>query len=200
MIEIEKMGKPGVAIVSGRFHTDAEASSRAFGMPDLQWVVVPRIYRNLEHELCISQTEDAIHDLQAALTSSIDERPDGVNTESTRTYEGDDRYDAVIKMNNEFIREDLGDGLPLHPATLEAVSKMLSGTCLPKDHVVCDMPPGFGIATVEKSDRTAPKRPKGSQESGVPGPIDEPGEPCHAGAVRPKQSAGKYESMNVHAK
>ena len=36
MIEIEKMGKPGVPIVSGRFEGDAIASSRAFGMPELQ--------------------------------------------------------------------------------------------------------------------------------------------------------------------
>jgi len=47
MIEIEKMGKPAVPIVSGRFTDDAKASSKAFGMPDLQFVVVPRIYRNL---------------------------------------------------------------------------------------------------------------------------------------------------------
>ena len=47
MIEVEKMGKPGVPIVSGRFEGDAIASSRAFGMPELQFVVVPRIYRNL---------------------------------------------------------------------------------------------------------------------------------------------------------
>ena len=40
MIELEKMGRPAVAIVSGRFEKDAVASSRAFGMPDLQWVVV----------------------------------------------------------------------------------------------------------------------------------------------------------------
>ena len=150
MIELEKMGRPAVAIVSGRFESDAVASSRAFGMPDLQWVVVPRIYRNLEPELSRSQTEDAIDDIIGTLTSSIDERQSGIDTESSRRYEGDDRYDAVMKMNDEFIREDLGDGLLLHPATPEAVAEMLKGTNLPPDHVVCDMPPGFGVATVEK--------------------------------------------------
>ncbi len=68
MIELEKMGRPAVAIVSGRFESDAVASSRAFGMPDLQWVVVPHIYRNLEPELSRSQTEDAIDDLIDTLT------------------------------------------------------------------------------------------------------------------------------------
>ena len=150
MIAIEKMGKPGVAIVSGRFDSDAVASSRAFGMPDLQWVVVPHIYRNLEPELCRTQTEDVIDDLVSALTSSIEARVQDTDTESSRRYEGSDRYDAILKMNTEFISEDLGDGLFLHPATSGAVAEMLKGTNLPPDHVVCDMPPGFGIATVEK--------------------------------------------------
>ncbi|MCH8309291.1 MAG: hypothetical protein IIB17_02190 [Chloroflexi bacterium] len=150
MIEIEKTGVPAVPIVSGRFVEDAVASSRAFGMPSLQWVVVPRIYRNLEHDLCRSQTADAIDDLIASLTSSIDARESGIDTAGARNYEGEDRYDAVLAMNDDLIGEDLGDGLPLFPATKEAVEAMLKGTNLAPDHVVCDMPPGFGIATVEK--------------------------------------------------
>ncbi len=150
MIELEKMGRPAVAIVSGRFESDAVASSRAFGMPDLQWVVVPRIYRNLEPEFSKSQTEDAIDDLVGALTASIDARAPGVDTDTTHRFEGDDRHDAILRMNDAFIREDLGDGLFLHPPTAEAVEAMLQGTSLPPDHVVCDMPPGFGLATVEK--------------------------------------------------
>ncbi len=150
MIELEKVGRPAVALVSGRFEEDAVASSRAFGMPDLQWVIVPRIYRNLEPELCISQTEDVIDELIGSLTSSIGERDSGIDTKNTRTYEGADRHDAILKMNDEFILEDLGDGLMLHPPTEEAVKEMLTGTRLPPDQVVCDMPPGFGLATVEK--------------------------------------------------
>ena len=150
MIEIEKTGVPAVPIVSGRFVDDAVASSRTFGMPSLQFVVVPRIYRNLEHDLCRSQTVDVIDDLIGCLTSEIEARVSGIDTEAGRSYEGDDRYDAVLTMNEDLIGEDLGDGLPLFPATKEAVEAMLKGTNLAPDHVVCDMPPGFGIATVEK--------------------------------------------------
>ncbi len=149
MIMVEKMGKPGVAIVSGRFESDAVASSRAFGMPDLQWVVVPHIYRNLDPETCRTQTEDAIDDIVASLTSSIDPRQNA-EAADTRRYEGEDRHDSILKMNQDFINDDLGDGLFLHPPTAEAVAEMLTGTNLPPDHVVCDMPPGFGVATVEK--------------------------------------------------
>ncbi|MBM3956864.1 MAG: hypothetical protein FJ313_02285 [Gemmatimonadetes bacterium] len=152
MIEVEKLGKPGVAIVSGRFEEDAVASSRAFGMPDLQWVVVPRIYRNLALDECVRQTELAFEDVVRALTSrgEVSGRTGPAGAGETHRFEGEDRYDAVVRMNEEFIRRDLSDGFPLLPATREAVDQLLKGTCLPPDHVVCDMPPGFGIATVEK--------------------------------------------------
>ena len=152
MIEIEKMGKPAVPIVSGRFEDDAIASSRAFAMPDLQFVIVPRIYRNLAIEECIRQTELAIDDLVGVLTQNGDggARTMAADTVEPHRFEGDDRYDAVLRMNEEFIRRDWGDAFPLYPATEEAVAELLKGTGLPPDHLVCDMPPGFGLATVEK--------------------------------------------------
>jgi len=150
MIEIEKAGIPAIPIVSGRFNDDAIASSRAFGMPDLQWVVVPRIYRNLEPELSESQTAEVIDEIIANLTSHAGERDSALDHASASRYEGDDRYDAVLKMNDDFLRDDLGDGLLLHPPTDEAVSALIDGTSLDANFEVCDMPPGFGIATVEK--------------------------------------------------
>ena len=150
MIEVEKMGKPAVPIVSGRFEDDALASSRTFGMPDLQFVIVPRIYRNLADDLCVSQTEDAIDDLIASLTSDGTQAAQSENDESTLRFEGEDRYDAVLKMNLEFTVRDWSDALPILPPTREAVEKLIEGTNLDANDVVCDMPPGFGIATVEQ--------------------------------------------------
>jgi hypothetical protein len=150
MIEIEKMGKPAVPIVSGRFELDAIASARAFAMPDLQFVLVPRIYRNLAIDECISQTEAAIDDLIGILTAEIDEAREAPQITTTERFEGDDRYDAVQRMNDDFILRDWGDAMPLYPPTQEAVDALIEGTNLPADHLVCDMPPGFGLATVGK--------------------------------------------------
>lgn len=152
MIEIEKMGKPAVPIVSGRFEGDAIASSRAFAMPDLQFVLVPRIYRNLAIEECVSQTELAIDDIVRVLTSTEDagDRTKPAVTAGVERFEGDDRHDAVLHMNEEFLNRDWGDGFPLLPASQEAVEELLKGTNLPPDHLVCDVPPGFGLGTVEK--------------------------------------------------
>jgi hypothetical protein len=150
MIEVEKMGKPAVPIVSGRFEDDALASSRTFGMPDLQFVIVPRIYRNLADDLCVSQTEDAIDDLIASLTSDGTQAAQSESDESTLRFEGEDRYEAVLKMNQEFTARDWSDALPVFPPTREAVENLIEGTNLNANDVVCDMPPGFGIATVEQ--------------------------------------------------
>tara|TARA_B100002003_G_scaffold222112_1_gene225641 strand:+ start:719 stop:2056 length:1338 start_codon:yes stop_codon:yes gene_type:complete len=151
MIEIEKMGKPAVPIVSGRFEDDAIASSNAFGMPSLQFVLVPRIYRNLPIPECISQTELAIDSLVQTLTADADARDgDGTDTAGGERFEGEDRYDAVARMNDDFIMRDWGDAFPLYPATREAVDDLIVGTKLSADDLVCDMPPGFGLATVEK--------------------------------------------------
>jgi hypothetical protein len=150
MIEIEKMGRPAVPIISGRFEGDAEASSRAFGMPDLRFVVVPRIYRNLNPEESIRNTEPAFDELVGMLTVEADSATHGEQIEEEHRFEGEDRFDAVLRMNEDYLRRDWGDGFPLMPATRSAVDELLSGTNLPPDHVVCDMPPGFGIATVEK--------------------------------------------------
>ena len=150
MIELEKMGRPAVPLVSGRFEDDAIASSRTFGMPDLQFVIVPRIYRNLADELCVSQTEDAIDDLIACLTSDGTAASRAAYDDSSLRFEGHDRYEAVLKMNAEFTLQDWSDALPLYPPTESAVADLIQGTSLGADDVVCDMPPGFGLATVEK--------------------------------------------------
>ena len=152
MIEVERMGKPAVPIISGRFEGDAIASSRAFGMPGLRFVIVPRIYRNLSPEESIRNTEPAFDELVRVLTADGDGDSDieGAPTEEVYRFEGEDRFDAVVRMSDDYLRRDWGDGFPLMPATRSAVDELLQGTRLPPDHVVCDMPPGFGIATIEK--------------------------------------------------
>lgn len=152
MIELEDMGKPAVPIVSGRFEYDAIASARTYGMPDLQYVVVPRIYRNLNPEESVQNTAPAFDAIVRMLTTNVsgESTQDDPSSAELQRFEGDDRFDAVLRMNEEYLLRDLGDGFPLLPPTREAVDALIAGTRLRYDRVVCDMPPGFGIATVEK--------------------------------------------------
>jgi len=151
MIQIEKMGKPAIPIVSGRFEEDAIASSRALGMPDLQFVIVPRIYRNLPIDECVSQTEAAIDDIIDVLT--VDQqhgRRERDEVAEVQRFEGEDRWDAILKMNEQWLMRDWGDSFVLHPPTTQAVDELIAGSNLDADELICDMPPGFGLATVEK--------------------------------------------------
>ena len=155
MIEIEKRGKPALFIVSSPFEKGAIASARVHGMPDIPYVVVPRIYKNLTTQQGIEQTEQAFDALVRELTTS----PNGgrvptaavrVNDGEVERFEGEDQLDALNIMNREYLNRDWGDGFPLMPATAQVVDKMLRGTNLSPDHILCDLPPGYGLATVEK--------------------------------------------------
>lgn len=65
------------------------------------------------------------------------------------TVEGRDQSEALRKANNLFMLSGWGDGLPLWPATAEAVDWMLQGTDLPREHLLGKFPPRGGFATVE---------------------------------------------------
>jgi hypothetical protein len=67
------------------------------------------------------------------------------------TVQGKDYQEAVDKMDQMFLKNMWGDGLPITPATRERVNWILTGTDLPRNSVVGTgkILPRGGIATVE---------------------------------------------------
>jgi hypothetical protein len=65
------------------------------------------------------------------------------------TFEGRDYFDALAKLNTDFLKSKWGDGLPVLPATEEYVKWLLTGTDLSRDTVLGKIPPTGRIATVE---------------------------------------------------
>ena len=65
------------------------------------------------------------------------------------TFEGRDYFDALAKLNTDFLKSKWGDGLPVLPATEEYVKWLLIGTDLSRDTVLGKIPPTGRIATVE---------------------------------------------------
>jgi hypothetical protein len=57
--------------------------------------------------------------------------------------------EALVKANHLLLARNLGDGLPLWPATRERVDWILQGAAAPRDHVLGRFPPRGGLATVE---------------------------------------------------
>ncbi len=156
MVELEKAGIPTCTILSNGFQEDAAASAKAFGMREIRFTVVPKVYNNITVEETVEQTEPAIGEVIKVLTTT----EDGYSLESAtlrekhdtslESYEGVDQLDALDKFNEDFIGNDWGDGFPLYPPTEERVLSILEGTALQPDHVVCMLPPGTGYATVHK--------------------------------------------------
>ena len=72
MIEVEKQGRPAVLLASGRFEQGTIASTRVLGMPDLRYVVVPGILRNLTSEETVEQVEQTFDTLIRELTTNMD--------------------------------------------------------------------------------------------------------------------------------
>ena len=58
--------------------------------------------------------------------------------------------DSVEAVNNFFLEKGWSDGLPIIPPTKEAVEEMLAGTTRDPADVVTEVPPKWGVATVEK--------------------------------------------------
>ncbi|MFC1986562.1 hypothetical protein ACFLWC_06200, partial [Chloroflexota bacterium] len=63
--------------------------------------------------------------------------------------EGNDYEDAVVNVNNLFLRNMWSEGLAIIPPTEGRVNWVLTGTDLPRDKVVAKMLPRGGIVTVE---------------------------------------------------
>ncbi|HUF19182.1 MAG TPA: hypothetical protein VMP00_00345 [Burkholderiales bacterium] len=63
--------------------------------------------------------------------------------------EGATYSDALMKANQLLLGNLWGDGLPLWPATREAVDWMLRGSPLPRDHLLGIFPPRGGVITME---------------------------------------------------
>jgi hypothetical protein len=155
MVELEKAGIPTVTILSDGFQHDSDASARAFGMGPLPRVVVPKVYNNITTEEAQAQTGPVVPDIIKLLTTQVSGEAleeSAVQAAQARreTFSDTDQMGAFEAFNSAYLERDWGDGFPLIPPTRERVEAMLRGTTLPPDEVVCTLPPGNGIVTVQK--------------------------------------------------
>ena len=155
MVELEKAGIPTVVILSDGFQHDADASAKAFGMGPIPRVEVPLVYNNITTEQAIEQTDPVVDEIMELLTQQISgeeiENQAIQDAQDKRfVFKGGDQFGALDSFNADFLDRDWGDGFPLIPPTAENVERMLKGTTLPPDEVVCTLPPGNGYVTVQK--------------------------------------------------
>ncbi len=69
MVEMEKAGVPTATVLSDGFQDDAAASAKAFGMAEVRYTVVPKMYNNITSEEAVAQTDPVIDDVIELLTT-----------------------------------------------------------------------------------------------------------------------------------
>lgn len=153
--QAEKGGVPQVTIVARGFEHDADTSAKVFGVPDLQYVVVPRVYTALTAEQAAAQTVSAAEEIIRLLTTTPDNALDSVDAQlvdkqETYTFEGANQFEAIDSFNEYFLEHDFSDGLPLHPPTPERVEAIIEALGRPADELVVTVPPAQGHGTVAK--------------------------------------------------
>lgn len=151
-LEIEKLGKPVVFIVTSCFQTTARYFAQNQGLEDIAIApfamdYVPPAEEIEKLDLAEDVAEKVIHALTEWSPGSpvIEELSDNV-----LTYSGASHLEAYENMEKSFLQHGWSDGLPLVPPTQQAVNRMLEGAELPADHLIAVFRSGQGKATVEK--------------------------------------------------
>jgi len=148
-IAIEELGKPVVLLAHPGFVPDARSAASSRGVPGIR--ILPLNVANeatdpADFENGAIQVTPGIIDALTKPLTADEKSPKPRDAKPSRiAFTGN--YEAV---NRFYYRNGWTDGLPIVPPTEEAVAEMLTGTDLPKDHMVAKLIPRLGKATVEK--------------------------------------------------
>jgi hypothetical protein len=159
---MEKLGKPGVGVVTDSFLSDALSSAQDNGMAHIRLSTVPaRTYytarsQEPEMKLVVAKVFDRILDsLTRPLTGEECAADAGVSPKDDAAtpsfkYSGANYNAAAEAFNEDFLKRHWADGLAVVPPTREAVKWMLTGTTRAPSEALGAMPSKGGKVTVEK--------------------------------------------------
>jgi hypothetical protein len=138
-----------VLLANNGFVTDAQSAASSKGMPGIRVIG--------ESVACESTVKSEIEEGIAAVMKDVVEaltRPLSAAEKSPKQQTGKTPRVAfkgsLQEVNRFYYGKGWTDGLPIIPPTQEAVAEMLTGTDLPRDHIVATLIPRKGKATVEK--------------------------------------------------
>ena len=149
-IACEERNKPSVTLVNQGFANDSRSAASGRGMPAIRVIPTPVPCESSVEEDIDSGISAVLESIISALTRPLsreEESPQPPIMEKTARYifKGD-----LKEVNRFFYRRGWSDGFPIVPPTEKEVAEMLRGTDLPPDHVVAELIPRSGKATVEK--------------------------------------------------
>jgi hypothetical protein len=149
-VAAEERNKPTVTLVNQGFANDAQSAASGKGMPTLR--LMPTAVGCESSVLADAEAgiSKVFENIITALTKPLaDEerspKPKEIEKPTRIIFKGD-----LKEVNRFYYRRGWADGLPVSPPTEEEVAEMLSGTDLAPDHLVANILPRQGKATVEK--------------------------------------------------
>jgi hypothetical protein len=139
-----------VTLVNRGFANDSRSAASGKGMPGLRVVPTAVPCESSVEEDIDSGITSVFEDIISALTKHLNSEekapgPREIDKPARIIFKGD-----LKEVNRFFYRRGWTDGFPVVPPTEEEVAEMLRGTDLPPDHVVTNLIPRGGKATVEK--------------------------------------------------
>ena len=117
-------------------------------IPDLSWA--PRLDQDVIDHVIRPGLAAVTDQVIAGLTAPLTEEEKTPYTKDNSHAHPFEYRDDLKGISDYFYQMGWTTGLPIQPPTEEAVAEMLTGTDLPRDHVVAELPPMMGKATVEK--------------------------------------------------
>ncbi|MBN1189831.1 MAG: hypothetical protein JXA46_08770 [Dehalococcoidales bacterium] len=149
-VACEDRNKPAVTLANHGFANDARSAASGKGMPSLRIIPTTVPCESSVEEDIDAGISSVFGDIIAALTRPLN------SEESAPQLPAPEKPTRIIfrgdlkEVNRFFYRRGWSDGFPIVPPTEEEVAEMLKGTDLPPDHIVADIIPRSGKATVEK--------------------------------------------------
>ena len=155
---VEQCGKPAVMLQKADILSSAQGGANARHVPSLRFVLcrmpdssfVPALDEEWLNTVVRPLTLPLVPQLIEGLTKPLTEeeassKPIAANQYAKETFTG-----TLAEVQQFFYKRGYTNGEAFVPPTREAVDEMLTGTDLPADTVVAELPPMGGKATVEK--------------------------------------------------
>ncbi len=154
---IEALGKPTMVLANIPLANAAHRGYASRGVPDGRIVKMnmqdlslqPKDQYCYEH-IIRPAVRECFEDVVTALTKPTTEAEKPHSFKKQESYTGMKFTGTYEEINNFLYKMGWTNGTPVIPPTAEAVNEMLTGTDLPRDHVVAKLRPSGGYATVEK--------------------------------------------------
>jgi hypothetical protein len=148
-VATEDRNKPSAALVNEGFLNDAVSAASSQGMPGLRVIPTSVPCESsvvIDVEAGINKAMDLIINALVKPLTPGEKSPKKEALKLARIpFKGN-----LEEVNRFYYRRGWADGLPIIPPTEQAVAEMLTGTDLPPGHIVGELLPRKGKATVEK--------------------------------------------------